>query len=151
MTLLYFLEPGHTWTYCVLLRNLRSGCSQSVTVLCNLSTRGYPWTVQCNLAARGYPWTRARSCFTAQIEEDVSAKCHTFMGTRFSPRQSTELRQKTQILSSFFCSSIHTPQLLLSQFLALNKSGFKLCLIDNIYCSLNFIFCAETKTRKGYL
>ena len=41
MTLAYFLEPGYTWAYCVLLRNLRSDCCQCYAIFPRVDVHGH--------------------------------------------------------------------------------------------------------------
>ena len=41
VTLAYFLEPGYTWTYCVLLRNLRSDCCQCYAIFPRVDVHGH--------------------------------------------------------------------------------------------------------------
>ena len=41
VTLAYFLEPGYTWAYCVLLRNLRSDCCQCYAIFPRVDVHGH--------------------------------------------------------------------------------------------------------------
>ena len=137
----------------MLLRNLRSDCCQCYAIFPRVDIHGHVPDHVLHLKF---------SANNSRQHGKRILKFHTFLWTRFSRGKAGKRNPRNSDRERNYCCRTFGPphsSIALSHFLA-EKPGFKLCPNDNICCSLNCIFCAdsansvllsaETKTRKGY-